>query len=540
MEADVLLKAAQTFLQTPEGYKLIESLADIDPKLIAEAAKKAEEVDKTKKSELTAEERKRERQRRRREKLDEGRTKAGNEIAKYLPYIGIFRTKGRIYDKQTKEPIQGIDVFPQLCLFPVTATQRENPVTKDPLFDNNDKPLFRAIRDENLSSPINSEVENINGKFGVKTDENGEFEITIGLPVIDAIPNVSLASVKAKPFVFYQDNTKSLQTDTQRKTGEGAEYAPSIQVIVQQNGEVPQEQNIHGILNLTTASEYAAEEAKNEITRFVLEKVDPYLNFPEQFLIKLRNVVLKPATVVQNRLLPLAFQLMLYFGIAKQEQANELQKQCPSNERLKDILAKRNSVVRQINNIYGIIIANTALAVLFAYLSPVFKSLSNTIAGIPIPLQFAAYPVTSRLDRISALLDQLSETNKELKKQLLISLIFLIISLIIILRYLKTIDLLIEGCENVGNMEEINGELLALQGQSEAQGNSTLQNVNGFSLSVEVVDKAQVGELPRRQAIAKDSRGIIVLRGEPSFSAEDQILLDELAFYIQINNLKAN
>ena len=116
----------------------------------------------------------------------------------------------------------------------------------------------------------------------------------------------------------------------------------------------------------------------------------------------------------------------------------------------------------------------------------------------------------------------------------------MIISLIIILRYLKTIDLLIESCEDVGAMEEIDAELLALQGQSEAQGNSTLQNVNGFSLSVEVVDKAQVGELPRRQAVAKDSRGIIVLKGEPSFSAEDQILLDELAFYIQINNLKAN
>ena len=59
-------------------------------------------------------------------------------------------------------------------------------------------------------------------------------------------------------------------------------------------------------------------------------------------------------------------------------------------------------------------------------------------------------------------------------------------------------------------------------------------------MSVEVVDKAQVGELPRRQAIAKNSKGIIILRGEPSFSAEDQILIDELAFYIQINNLKAD
>lgn len=51
--------------------------------------------------------------------------------------------------------------------------------------------------------------------------------------------------------------------------------------------------------------------------------------------------------------------------------------------------------------------------------------------------------------------------------------------------------------------------------------------------------KFKVGTLDRRRAVAKDSKGIIVLRGEPSFSATDQILIDELAFYITSNNLKA-
>ena len=59
-------------------------------------------------------------------------------------------------------------------------------------------------------------------------------------------------------------------------------------------------------------------------------------------------------------------------------------------------------------------------------------------------------------------------------------------------------------------------------------------------MSVEVVDKAQVGDLPRRQAIAKNSKGIIILKGEPSFSAQDQILIDELSFYIIQNDLKAD
>ena len=56
---------------------------------------------------------------------------------------------------------------------------------------------------------------------------------------------------------------------------------------------------------------------------------------------------------------------------------------------------------------------------------------------------------------------------------------------------------------------------------------------------VQQVPKTEVGSIVKRQAVAKDSKGIIILKGEPSFSASDQILIDELAFYITSNNLKA-
>jgi len=89
-------------------------------------------------------------------------------------------------------------------------------------------------------------------------------------------------------------------------------------------------------------------------------------------------------------------------------------------------------------------------------------------------------------------------------------------------------------------MEVLNAELLAISTQTTEQGEPEEKIVNGFDMSVEVVDKAQVGDLPRRQAIAKNSKGITILKGEPSFSAQDQILIDELSFYIQVNNLKAD
>ena len=109
---------------------------------------------------------------------------------------------------------------------------------------------------------------------------------------------------------------------------------------------------------------------------------------------------------------------------------------------------------------------------------------------------------------------------------------------------MKTVDLLINRCSDGSiPMDEINAELLALSDAAKEDGNEELQLVNGFKLLVVPVISEQQsneqGDLYRRRAIAKNADGVIILEGEPSFSAEDQILLDELAFYIKQNNLKA-
>jgi len=46
--------------------------------------------------------------------------------------------------------------------------------------------------------------------------------------------------------------------------------------------------------------------------------------------------------------------------------------------------------------------------------------------------------------------------------------------------------------------------------------------------------------LKRRRALARNKQGVVMLKGEWSFSSIDQILIDELVFYIQQNNLKAD
>ena len=563
MDVNIILNAATQFLTTPQGQKLLESL-DIDNiDKVTEAIKLTQQANVVDGQEVTRNERIS-------EEYDkakaEAKEKSGKEIGKYEPYIQKFTVKGKIYDEFTKDPISNIEVYPQLCVFPVSndpfiygkkedlgtysSVVRQNRITKEPLLDKEGNNLFQSVRDKDLKDPKNADVKIRGDKFYVKTDENGEYEITIGLPVLDAQPTRILSPSKSPPFVAYVDKDDRPQTITdveEDNEGEfkGSQYAPFIQVISTQNGEVPEELNIQPLYNIDKAAEIAKDKAIEEINQFVISKIDPLLSIPETVINSLRKSVLKPATVVQTKLLPLAFELMIYFGIAKEEQANQLQSQCPSNERLADIIRKRNSIVKQINNIYTIIAANVALAFLFTYLSSFLTFIKIKIESLAFPIATPPgvglpFFVLSKLESLKDSLEKLSDVNKELKKQLIISLVFLIISLIIILRYLKTLDKLIEGCESPDNLVAINAELLALGAQNEEDGGPQVKIVNGFEMFVEVVDKAQVGELPRRQAVAKNSKGIIILRGEPSFSAEDQILIDELAFYIQVNNLKAD
>ena len=507
-----LLKIASTFLQSPGGIKVLEKVKGLDLKEFkkAQEGKTNEEIEELK---------------------EEKRKELGEKYGKYIPYFAIFTTKGILYDKRTKEPIEGIEVKPQFGLFPIIKKPRINVITEEVLKDNKGNILYEAkkVKDK---------------RDYVITNKKGEWEITFGVPWVDVAKRIVLPQ-QFSPFVTFIDKTDKPSTESQRQTNLNGEYAPSFQFLTTLGGEVFQDQSPVGLLDIQDASKISSQEAITEITKIASNFAETQLDTADRFLNTLINLVLKPATVIQTKLLPLAFQLMLYFGIAKEEQAKQNLQKCPDGVLLAEILRKRNSVVRQLNNIYGIIIANTALAVLFLYLSKYLVTIKEAVANISFPVSVppgvgVPYSLISKLEGIQELLLKLSGINKELKKNLFIALIFLIISLIIILRYLKTIDNLILECTPNAGLEPLNAELLVLQEQSDTQGEPVLKIVNGFTMSVEIVDKAQVGDLPRRQAIARNSKGITILKGEPSFSGQDQILIDELSFYIIQNNLKAD
>tara|TARA_B100000780_G_C21125371_1_gene456471 strand:+ start:1519 stop:2985 length:1467 start_codon:yes stop_codon:yes gene_type:complete len=446
------------------------------------------------------------------------------QLEKYKPVITTFTTKGRLYSEQTSEPIQGVEVQPLLVLFPMKLVTKTRKIKiDDPSGKTNritGKPKQIKIEEE-----YKEYVYDKDGNKTIKTDENGEYEIRFGTVSIEALPGLAIL----EPTVFYKKD----------------QFAPDKQSLITLAGEVPQILPIKKLINIDEEAERRADQVKNEMNKLAETAALIGLGAVQIAIITIKAQILSFAGVAQNKLFPLAISLMVVFGITKLEKEEQETAVCPNNELLRELIKRRNSIVKQINQMWVVIAANTAIAAIFLYLSIQLKGVKSSISALNFPVASppgvgVPYSLIAKLEDVKELLKDLVGISEDLKKALLISLIFLVISLIIILRYLKRIDELIENCGGDIPMEEINAELLAIQANSQEQGNPILTNVNGFELSVIQEDKFKVGNQYRRRAIAKNSGGITILQGEPSFSAQDQILLDELSFYIVQNNLKAD
>ena len=103
---------------------------------------------------------------------------------------------------------------------------------------------------------------------------------------------------------------------------------------------------------------------------------------------------------------------------------------------------------------------------------------------------------------------------------------------------LNLLDALVQKCYPNADQERVALELTALTNQQSTQTSPVVTNVNGFEIGV--VTEVTNNSLKRRRAIARNKQGVVMLQGEWSFSSIDQILIDELVFYIQQNNLKAD
>ena len=95
-----------------------------------------------------------------------------------------------------------------------------------------------------------------------------------------------------------------------------------------------------------------------------------------------------------------------------------------------------------------------------------------------------------------------------------------------------------------GNYTQValDAELNQLTQQAATDGQPSVNEYNGFILSVETESEeaAQGLSIKRRFAVAKNKDGVTLLQGDKSYSSNDQILIDELIFKIEQENLTPN
>lgn len=240
------------------------------------------------------------------------------------------------------------------------------------------------------------------------------------------------------------------------------------------------------------------------------------------------------------------------------KELEELNIVCPPNlDALNNLIEQKNKATKQLNNLYtrleSVKVAVSTADKILSVASIIASTLSALVLALP-SIPFApplAGPITTklpvpkgtRIDQktvLEVIADVLSKM-KIISSSVLLILTILLSKLKEVLDLMGLLDQLLQKCAIDGALpqESLSEDLLKVTQEQSNQGSPVVTNANGFDMSVIDVEGGTNNQLKRRQAIARNADGVIMLRGEPSFSSNDQILIDELVFFINMNNLKS-
>jgi len=259
---------------------------------------------------------------------------------------------------------------------------------------------------------------------------------------------------------------------------------------------------------------------------------------------------------LKSTLIPTVLTLIAGFGITKasdlvvQNQNKILdtinnRSSCPSQLELTSIINRKNKLVKQLNNSLTVIDSTTKALGIAGGAIQALEIAYNVLKNLPIPSSTGVpgvpgLPVNIILS-IQDNKDKIDENINKLKTINTSTLAILVLLRQVLLQavqLLNLLDKLVEKCYPEADQEQISAELTALTVRQSTQLSPVVTNVNGFEMGVETENSPNT--LKRRRAIARNKQGVVMLKGEWSFSSIDQILIDELVFYIQQNNLKAD
>ena len=381
-----------------------------------------------------------------------------------------------------------------------------------------------------------------------------------GASVILPLPGTPFTTKTDKDGKFTIKAVYSIDKDTEKVTSK-----PPI--LITAKGYIPKkltpyalDQTVREDLRTTQlkSTQGLTDEAKAEIGRIKKNTISAIQSLkPKKGGLKL--LVKKFINTLKERLIPFLLTILAPFLIGKLSDilagkitTASAQGECPTPEKVAEAKVKRNKIVRQLNQLYKLV--NTALIVvgILGGLATILKVAARVLRAIPLPTSVppgVGLP-TSLILNFQKIIDKLlviAEKTFTLTIGISAALLVLSALLLQVLQLLKILDQQLLRCNDGsddsdgsggsgGGLDEI--EFSIDDGGDEED--NLITSVNGFTLGVVIDNQNQVGSLKRIYATATNPQGVVVLKGEPSFSASEQILIDELAFYIRSNNLKAN
>lgn len=418
---------------------------------------------------------------------------------------------------------------------------------------------IRLVKNEvgDITDPPYQTITDFDGKFQLSVPIEGKF---IQAKKIDSTQTIYLPLTQETNYVF--DFTSQVNEGVIQKQVETTVTAsrPNLEVsavdyesksIPVVKGDNTLKNNL-GIIQLKTTKADLDKEIIQTATP-TKEDVQTLTKDKKDFRWRLNQKLLDLLNKLKNILLPVILTMIAKFGVTKVQElikegknnANDIQnKFCPPKEEIENVIRRKNKFVKQINNSLKLI--DTTLKVLGIARSFITISL-GIIRGIDIAqlaLPTAIPGVTAgtitKVDDIKKFIQDNSKITKQSIDGTIIILNLLRITLTQIVTYLNLLDSLIQDCipDNEIEQEQISSELIALTQEQANQKSPVVTIVNGFTMGVET--EKTTNSLKRRRATATNAGGVVMLKGEWSFSSIDQILIDELVFYIQVNDLKAD
>ena len=280
---------------------------------------------------------------------------------------------------------------------------------------------------------------------------------------------------------------------------------------------------------------------------------------------RLGSLILKQSQKLSKFVIPLAFNLIKEYGIAKLEAAleeesdniDELREQLKEefcNVQLPQIIAKRNNAVDYLNNT-GRILDTLTISVNFgASFAEILETLIKILRGASFTINQAAKAiplipgaVVSAVNDLSTIADTVTfkpdgtpniPPLKITAAQVSPAFATVQSTIVRCVDLLDRLDILITLCDPNANLTGISDSINTVY-DNELVAASTENDgtYKGFILEIESIPFTDT--VNKNRAVGKNRSGIILISTESSFASNPQVLIDELKFIIDRDDLKS-